>query len=63
MRHHPENIGVAVLAEDFSGALAGLSGIAIVDTGHQAFSGLMIAGCTIGQVRSQELCMAMEPDQ
>jgi hypothetical protein len=34
MRHHPEDIGVAVLAEDFAGAVAGFCGIAVVDTGH-----------------------------
>jgi hypothetical protein len=37
MRHHPENIGVAVLAEDFACSVAGIGGIAIVDAGHDFF--------------------------
>src|SRR6185437_15508427 len=34
MRHHPENIGVAILAQHFAGAVVGFGGIAVVDTGH-----------------------------
>jgi hypothetical protein len=47
MRHHPENIGVAVLVEDFAGAVAGFRGIAVIDTGHFSpwfFVGIIFIG-------------------
>jgi hypothetical protein len=34
MRHHAEDVGIAVLAEDLAGAFAGCGGIAVVDAGH-----------------------------
>jgi hypothetical protein len=34
VRHHPENIGVAVLAQNFARPLIRFRSIAIVDTGH-----------------------------
>jgi len=34
MRHHPEDVGVAVLAEQFAGTLIMLGGIAVFDAGH-----------------------------
>jgi hypothetical protein len=34
MRHHLKNVGIAVLAEQFAGALVVFRGIAVVDTGH-----------------------------
>jgi hypothetical protein len=34
MRHHPENVGIAVLAEDLTGSIVGFRGIAVFDTGH-----------------------------
>src|SRR6476646_3006306 len=36
MRHHPEDVGVAVLAEDFAGAIVMLVGIAVFDAGHSS---------------------------
>ena len=43
MRHHPENIGVAVFLQDFTGAFACMSGIAVVDTGHGSLPGFSIS--------------------
>jgi hypothetical protein len=34
MRHHPENVGVAVFLQNFTGTFARVGRIAIVDTGH-----------------------------
>jgi hypothetical protein len=34
MRHHPEDIGVAVLVQNFLGAFVRFRRIAIVDAGH-----------------------------
>src|SRR6185437_2282527 len=58
MRHHPENIGVAVLAQHFAGAVVGFGGIAVVDTGHgfspwfQACSGRPYGWRCAGQYRA-----------
>ena len=34
MRHHPEDVGVAVLGENFTGAIIGRGGVTIFDAGH-----------------------------
>src|SRR5215475_13015826 len=34
MRHHAEDVGIAVLAEQFARALVVLCGVAVVDSGH-----------------------------
>src|ERR1019366_9584813 len=34
VRHHPEDVGIAVLAQDFAGAFARFRSIAIIDAGH-----------------------------
>ena len=34
MRHHPEDVGIAVLAQEFARAVVGLGGIGVVDAGH-----------------------------
>src|SRR3954465_12673584 len=36
MRHHPENVGVAILAEDFLGAFVRFRRVAIIDAGHDS---------------------------
>src|SRR6185369_4326449 len=36
MRHHAEDIGVAVLAEDFADPVVGFGGVAVFDTGHSS---------------------------
>jgi hypothetical protein len=34
MRHHPEDVGIAILVEDFAGAVGCLGRVAVVDAGH-----------------------------
>jgi len=34
MRHHPKDVGIAVFAQQFVGALVVLGGIAVFDAGH-----------------------------
>jgi hypothetical protein len=34
MRHHPEDVRIAVFAKQFAGALIVLGGIAVLDAGH-----------------------------
>jgi hypothetical protein len=44
--HHPKDVGVAVLLQNFTGAFAGVSGIAVVDTGHGSSPGFRFY-CTL----------------
>src|SRR5438045_9002407 len=50
MRHHPENIRVAVFFQNFTGAVARMSKVAVVDTSHgspRGFSILLHAALSI----------------
>jgi hypothetical protein len=59
MRHHSKDIGVAVLAKDFKGAIAMLGGITVFDTGHASpwvslgFSDLLTADHALQQEADQ----------
>jgi hypothetical protein len=49
VRHHSKNIGVAVLAQDLTGAFAGFGRIAVVDTGHGSSPEVFgfVVGCSV----------------
>jgi hypothetical protein len=36
MRHHAKDVGIAVFAQQFAGALIVLGGIAVFDAGHSS---------------------------
>src|SRR5258706_2875211 len=47
VRHHSKNVGVAVLVEDFTRAVACTSRIAIVDAGHGSLPDLDLLACRL----------------
>jgi hypothetical protein len=61
MRHHPENVGVAVLGQNVTGAIVSLGGIDVFNAGHNL--GFPNACCWFGSSRSSRKKSIRAPAQ